>query len=154
MHKRLAVLGLLTWGCLIPPPSQRVSDAARDLNVAARFGRMDLALELTSEKLRPEFLKSRTEWGRSIRVLDVEMAGFSMPTGDRADVEVDYSWSRVDEGVLRTTRVSQEWRDQGGGFRLVGEHHVTGDIGLLGEASQPAAAPQRQNVQFATKTIR
>lgn len=155
MLERLTLVGLLAWGCLIPPPTQRASDAARDLNIAARFGRLDLALELTSAGLRPEFLKSRSQWGRSIRVMDVEMAEFSMPERDRAQVRVDYSWSRVDEGVLRTTRVEQEWRDSGGGFRLVRERHVAGDLGLLGEP-MPAPEPtdERRDVQFATKVIR
>lgn len=139
----------------MPPPSQRASDAARDLNVAARFGRLDLALELTAESLRSGFLKSRTDWGRSIRVMDVEMAEFSMPDRDRAKVRVDYSWSRVDEGILRTTRVEQEWRDSGKGFQLVREERVGGDAGLLGDAVPESPKQETpRNVQFATKVIR
>jgi hypothetical protein len=116
---------------------------------------MDMAMDLTAKKQQPAFAKSRTEWGRSIRVLDVEMAGFTMPAEDRARVEVDYAWSRVDEGVLRTTRVAQDWRDQGTGFRLVREERVAGDLGLLGEPLPPATETKaRPDVQFATKVIR
>jgi len=154
MLARLACFGLLTCGCLLPPPTQRASDAARELNLAARFGRMDVALELTSTKLRPEFAKSRTEWGRSIRVMDVEMASFVMPADNLARIEVDYAWSRVDEGILRTTRVAQEWRDPGGGFQLESEARVAGDLGLLGEPLPPVEVRERRDVQFATKTIR
>lgn len=155
MLARLSLLGLLTGACLMPPPpAERVSNAARELNVAARFGRMDIALELTADAWRSQFLKSRTEWGRSVRVLDVELAGFSMPERDRARIEVDYAWSRSDEGVLRSTRVAQEWRDVGGGFRMVSERRIAGDVGLLGEPSPPQPAQERRDVQFATKVIR
>jgi hypothetical protein len=148
-------LALFAAGCFMPPPAaERVSDAARELNVAARFGRMDVALELTSEKFRSKFLKSRSDWGRSVRIFDVELAGFSMPAKDRADVEVDYAWARAGEGTLRTTRVTQEWRDSGRGFRMVRERRVAGDMGLLGEPTPEAVLAERRDVQFATKVIR
>lgn len=150
------LFGLIAAACFMPPQaSERASDAARDLNVAARFGRMDVALALTGEKWRPKFVKSRQEWGRNIRVFDVELAGFSMAEGGHANVEVDYSWSRAGEGTLRSTRVAQEWRDSGRGFRMVREHRVAGDVGLLGEpAPEPSAVAERRDVQFATKVIR
>jgi hypothetical protein len=155
MRARFLCLGLLMAGCFMPPPaSQRVSDAARELNVAARFGRMDVALELTSEKFRSKFLKSRSDWGRNVRVFDVELAGFSMSTKNRADVEVDYSWARADEGTLRVTRVAQEWRDSGRGFQMVRERRVAGDSGLLGEPMPEVVTAGQRDVQFATKVIR
>lgn len=155
MRVRPFWLALLAAGCFMPPQaSERASDAARELNIAARFGRMDVAVELTSEKWRPKFLKSRSEWGRNIRVFDVELAGFSMPGQDRADVEVDYAWARAGEGTLRTTRVAQEWRDTGRGFRMVNERRVAGDPGLLGDPVPEATVADRRDVQFATKVIR
>lgn len=159
-------LGLLAGACVMPPrPAERAGEAAREFNLAARFGRMDRAAELTATSWRGKFEKSHREWGRDVRVYDVELAGFVMPERDRANVEVDYSWARVDEGILRSTRVAQVWKDSGQGFRIVGEHRVAGDLGLLGElvsASAPGAnqepnAPQateRRDVQFATKVIR
>lgn len=155
MRVTFTLLGALAAACVMPPPpAERVSDAARDLNLAARFGRMDVALELTAENFRPKFLKSRTDWGRGVRVLDVELASFTMPATDRAKVEVDYSWARVDEGTLRTTRLVQEWHNAGGGFRLIQESRVAGDVGLLGEPAPSAAVQERRDVQFATRVIR
>jgi len=151
----LAVIGLSMAACLTPPPSsERAADAARDFNLASRFGRMDQAMTLTSNGVRQTFLAHRAQWGKEIRVLDVELAGLTMTDGSHALVEVDYSWSRNSESMLRSTRVSQEFRDPGGGFRLVRERRLSGDVGLFGEAapSAPATAAPR-DVQFATKTI-
>lgn len=155
MRLSLSVLGLVVAGCLAPPgASERATDAARELNLASRFGRMDVALGLTSDGVRRTFLEHRAAWGKDVRVLDVELGSFSMTSGDHAAVEVDYSWSRSNETQLRTTRVAQDWRDAGGGFKLVRERRVAGDTGLFGEPGPvPETAPSR-DVQFATKVIR
>ena len=158
MRAAFLCLALSAVACVMPPPpAERVADAARELNLAARFGRMEIALELTDKSVRPTFLEHRAAWGKQIRVLDVELSSFSMPSADRAQIEVDYAWSRVDEGTLRTTRIAQEWRDPGGGFRLVRERRVAGDLGLFGEALPASLARDdapRRDVQFETKVIR
>ena len=140
---------------MMPPrPAERASEAARELNVAARFGRLDRAAELTAADWRAKFVESRKEWGTNVRVYDVELAGFVMPERARADVEVDYSWARADEGTMRSTRVAQIWKDSGQGFRMVDERRIAGDAGLLGEpAPRARALPERRDVQFATKVI-
>ncbi|MGC4091731.1 MAG: hypothetical protein QM756_28375 [Polyangiaceae bacterium] len=155
MRVMLCSVALALTACLAPPPaSERATDAARSLNVAARFGRMDVAVGLTSEAVRKSFLAHRAAWGKDVRVMDVELVGFQMPKGDRAQVEVEYAWSNVSEVQLRTTRVVQEWRDTGGGFRLVREKRSAGDFGLFGEAVPKAAeAGPRRDAQFATKVI-
>lgn len=130
-------------------------DAARNLNIAARFGQMGVALDLTHQGIRKQFIERRATWGKDVRVLDVELAGFNMPASDKAEVEVDYSWSNVKDNTLRTTRVHQEWRDPGGGFVLFRERRSSGDLGLFGEEIPASEAPpQRQQMQFATKVIR
>lgn len=156
LRAALALLCLASLsGCGVPPVSERATDAARELNLAARFGRMDIALGLTSGAARDNFVNRRREWGRSVRVLDVELAGMTMPDGKHAQIQVDYSWSRIDEGVLRTTRVAQEWEDAGGGFKLVRERRLLGDLGLFGEPvpGRESGEPH-PDVQFATKVIK
>jgi hypothetical protein len=157
MRLILCVLGFaaLCGGCLAPPgASERATDAARELNLASRFGRMDVALGLTSKAVQQAFVEHRAAWGKDVRILDVELSGFTMPNGDLARVEVDYSWSRKSESQLLTTRVAQEWRDAGGGFKLVRERRIAGDVGLFGEPIPlPASAEPSHDVQFATKVI-
>src|SRR5688572_3550831 len=98
-----AVFPLVAAACLAPPPaSERVTEAARELNLAARFGRMDIAVGRTVPAMRASFAKRRAAWGNEIRVVDVELAGLSLPDATHAVVQVDYAWTRMSEGVLRT----------------------------------------------------
>jgi hypothetical protein len=153
----LALLGVIVSGCFAPPPpSQRVAEVAREVNTAARFGRMDVALEHTSDGLRSHFAKHRQAWGGDVRVLDVELSALSMKDTENATVVVDFQWMRVDEDTLRMTRVEQSWRGatQDHGWTLVRERRVGGDIGLFGEPVARLEAPPRDDVQFPSKTIR
>jgi hypothetical protein len=152
--RRLLLGCVLAVGCIAPPPpAERAADAIRELNLAARFGRTELASGLTSKAARKGFLERRANWGKELRVLDVELTGFDMSAKDRVRVEVDYAWTHMNEGQLRNTRVTQEWRDEGRGFVLVAEHRASGDLGLFGEkAPAPDPAPRR-DVHFATKVI-
>lgn len=135
-------------------PAQRVTDAARELNLAARFGRMDLAVSRTADGARDHFLNRRSSWGKEVRVVDVELAGLDMSTATDAQIFVDISWVKMSEGVLRTTRLAQTWRDDEGGWRLVREKRVAGDLGLLGEPMLPAALTPHGDVHFPSRTIR
>jgi hypothetical protein len=138
-------------------PSQRVTEVAREVNLAARFGRMDLALEHTAEGAREHFMKRRADWGGTVRILDLELSGLSMQDPENATVVLDIQWMRVDEDLLRVTHVEQTWRGGAGddGWMLVRERRLGGDVGLFGERiaklEQPAA---RADVQFPSKTIR
>ncbi|HEX3598145.1 MAG TPA: hypothetical protein VHU80_23715 [Polyangiaceae bacterium] len=153
----VAFAGLVLSGCFAPPPpSQRVSDVARDVNEAARFGRMDLALEHTADGAREHFAKHRATWGNAVRVLDFELSSLSMKDTEHATVLVDIQWMRVDEDMLRTTRVEQSWRGSTGdhGWSLVRERRLSGDIGLFGERIARAEQPkQHGDVQFPSKTL-
>src|SRR5947207_1324474 len=93
----LSLVLLPLASCLsVPPASERATDAARELNVAARFGRMDIAVGMTAGAARKNFLAHRSEWGRAVRILDVELASMNMPDGEHAEIHVDYSWTRID----------------------------------------------------------
>jgi hypothetical protein len=135
------------------PPSERASEAARELNVNSRFGDVGGLTNFTSPSFREAFLSRRAQWGNLVRVVDVELAGMTMKDGTHASVSVDFSWTRVDEGTLKTTRVLQEWEDDGG-WMLVREKRVAGDLGLFGEKLPPAKQAPRNDVQFATTVIR
>jgi hypothetical protein len=150
--------GLLLVGCLSPPPSQRVTEVAREMNTAARFGRMDLALEHTAAGARDHFAKHRAAWGNEVRVLDFELSNLTMKDSEHAIVVIDIQWMLLAEDMLRMTKVEQTWH--GGsigdkGWSLTRERRVGGDIGLFGEkvAKREADTP-RDDIQFPSKTIR
>src|SRR5262245_36559588 len=100
---RLWLAGGVLAGCLpLGAPSQQISNIARDVNVATRFGRMDVAMEHTTDEHRSEFLRTRADWGKDIRVLDVELSKLELKTPESAEVFVDVNWVRMDEGMLRS----------------------------------------------------
>lgn len=148
-----ALLGSFTACMPSQVPAQQVSEVARDLNIATRFGRMDLAVEHTSEAHRPVFLESRADWGLDVRVVDVELSQLEVPDSETAQVIVDVSWVRVDENLLRSTRIRQSWQNPGGGWQLSGEERIAGDFGLLGE-NVTILRPEARDAHFPTKTIR
>lgn len=147
-------LTLSATGCLTPPPaSQRAIDAARELNVAARFGRMDIAVGRTSRAARHTFLERHAQWGRNLRVLDVQLSGMSMKDQHHAVIDVDVAWERMDDSMLRQTRLAQNWSDERGGWQLMRERRVSGDIGLFGERVEFLHPPHR-DAHFPVTTIR
>jgi hypothetical protein len=123
------------------------------LNVAARFGQLDVAAGRAATAIRSDFAQRHAAWGQSLRIVDVELASLSLPEPDRGVVLVDYAWVRNGEGTLRATRVEQHWRNDGS-WQLVRERRLSGDRGLLGEVL-PVETPQpKPDVHFATRRIR
>ena len=137
----------------IGAPFQEVSELARDVNLATRFGRMDIAFEHTSDAHRKEFLRKRADWGTEIRILDVEMSGVELKTPESAEATVDVSWVRMNEGLLRSTRVKQAWQNEGGGWLLNSEERQSGDVGLLGERVVVMHPDAPKDVHFPVKTL-
>lgn len=151
----MGVVAIAASACMAPPsPAQRVTDAARELNLAARFGRLDVAVEHAAPGAREVFLARRSTWGREVRVLDVELAGLSFSTPTDALIHVDVSWVKMSEGVLRTTRLAQVWRDEDHGWQLVRERRVAGDLGLLGEPVVELPRAPHGDTHFPSRTIR
>jgi hypothetical protein len=138
----------------MPQHAQDVTDVARDLNVAARFGRMDMAAESTTDELRDSFVQRRAQWGRDLRVVDTELARLTMKGKDEAEVYVDVSWMRIDENLLRGTRLKQMWRNPGGGWKLAEESRESGDVGLFGERVVVLKPEPVGDARFPTKVIR
>lgn len=156
MAKAFLVLAcaLSLGACVMPPSaSEKASDAARELNLSARFGNMDVAAKKASTNARADFVQRHALWGSRIRVVDVELAGMSMPDSDHAVFQVDYSWMRTDESTMRTTRVTQRWTSLDGPWAMESEERAAGDIGLFGEQVE-VLRPVQRNAQFATKVIR
>jgi hypothetical protein len=149
----LLLLGL--GGCMTPPgPAQRVTDAARELNMAARFGRMDLAIARTADGAKKHFVYRRQEWGKELRVVDFKLAGLDMSDADHAVLFVDIQWVRLREGTLRQTRVAQTWSNgEEGGWRLVREKRLAGDVGLFGEPVVVLHPESHGDVHFPSRTI-
>jgi hypothetical protein len=137
-----ASLSLFTLGCPLGGQSKpaRAQEAALELNLNARFGRMELAAERVSPKARDQFFDRRKGWGNDIRVADYDLTGLKMQGEDDAETFVKVAWYRANEGDLRVTTLKQKWHDFKGDWKLTDEQRIEGDLGLLGEPPAPAAA--------------
>jgi hypothetical protein len=133
---------LVLLGCPVghQAPAVRAQEAAAELNVDTRFGRMEIAAERVASAERDAFLQRRQAWGSSVRVADYELAGVRMQGDADAEAFVRVSWYRVDQGDLRITTLKQKWHDFKGEWKLVDEGRASGDAGLIGDAT-PSTAP-------------
>lgn len=131
-----------------------MQEAATELNVNARFGRMEMAAEHVAPTAKEQFFERRKAWGNRVRVADYEVAGMRLMKGeDDAEMIVKIAWYKVDEGDLRQTTVRQKWHDFKGSWKLTEETRIDGDVGLLGERIQQVAPPQQagpRHAQFPT----
>lgn len=158
MIRRTLALVLLAFlpNCFRPPgPAEEAGDAAREFNTTARFGDLGAVIGMTSTGVREQLAKRRAEWGKMVRVVDMELAGITMEDREHANVVVDFSWTRLDQGTLKTTRVLQAWNNESGSWTLTREKRMGGDLGLFGEvvaAAEPAEP--RRDVHFETRVIR
>ena len=149
-----ATLSLFALGCPLGGQSKpaRAQEAALELNLNARFGRMEMAAEHVAPKARDQFFDRRKAWGGSVRVADYDLTGLKMQGEDDAETFVKVAWYRANEGDLRVTTLKQKWHDFKGDWKLTEETRIDGDLGLLGEPpalnTAPAAAPRRS--QFPT----
>jgi len=142
-------------GCALGGQSKpaRAQEAALELNLNARFGRMELAAERVAPAARDAFFDRRKQWGGNIRVADYELSGLRMAKSESdAEAFVKVAWYRVNEGDLRVTTLKQKWHDFKGDWKLTEESRLDGEVGLLGEpppaATTNASAPRR--TQFPT----
>jgi hypothetical protein len=151
----IALLLLLAGvnGCFAPvSPMQRVSDAARDLNVSTRFGKMDLIASHVDANLRADFVSRRSQWGKEIRLVDIDLSGVQVQDSTHAAVTLDVSWVPLRDDILRATRIVQYWEDDGRGWRLVREQKLAGDPGLFGEVFIPRNE-SHPDVHLPTRTL-
>lgn len=136
----MAALG----GCMANRSStDKLLDAAHEHNGAVRFGRMDIALEHVSSTSKGEWLKRRSTWKNSVRIIDVELEGMQMRTNTEANVQVRVSWQHIDEADLRSTEVTQTWRSKDGPWQLVKEDCASGDATLLAEPDKEKEAQKQ-----------
>jgi hypothetical protein len=88
-------------------------------------------------------------------IVDLELVDVAMKSRDEASVVLSVLWQRPNEAELRTTQLTQSWKDDRGGWRMTSEQKSGGDPGLLGEGPRddaPKAAPLRAS--FQTRVIR
>jgi hypothetical protein len=133
---------------------RRLMDQAQDLNVASRFGRIDVASQYAMTEAQPTFMQRRRSWGREIQVLDTQISHTQVKDSDDAEVVVQIDWTRATEGLLHTTWVKQEWHSEARGpWKLQAEQQIEGDKGLFGESSPQQALTPAGDRHFQTRSL-
>jgi hypothetical protein len=142
LAKLALAAALFLVACIPPTPAQKATEAARELNMGARWGKMDEAMGRTSPRERPRFAKRRATWHTNIRIVETELVGLNMKDGTHATIQVDVSWMFSDDPTLRVTRLTQEWSDADGKWVMLSEKKLSGDPGLFGEKVKRAEKPK------------
>jgi hypothetical protein len=133
---------------------RRLMDQAQDLNVASRFGRLDVASQFAAPEAQPTFMQRRRSWGREIQILDTQLSHSQVKDENHAEVIVQVDWTRANEGLLRTTWVKQEWNaGDRGAWKLEGEQQIDGDKGLFGEQSPAQWLAPAGDRHFQTRSL-
>lgn len=128
----LFALVLPLAGCVAPiTPMERLQQSAHDVATALRFGRTDVVADYVANDARDAFLARHAVWADKTRVVDLELSGIYMRSGDEAEAVVSVSWLRTDGAMLHTTQISQRWEHQMGSFRMVDEVFRSGDKALF-----------------------
>src|ERR1043166_8040320 len=94
-------------GCLAPTSTaQRLTDNAIEMTTAMRFGRIDIAMDYVSASARETFVQGHAAWGKQVRIVDLEFAGFrATKDKDEAEVFVNVAWQTLSDPTLHETRV-------------------------------------------------
>jgi hypothetical protein len=151
----LALAAVSAFGCLGGQSRVgKLQEAAQTMNMATRFGRMDVATEHVAAKQMEDFAKQHANWGGVVRIADLEYRGMRFVDEKKAIVSVAVAWQRVDEQELRVTEVAQVWDYDQGKWKLVDETRTAGDVGLLGEPTVYMRPERREDVHFPSVTIR
>lgn len=144
----LAVLPFV-FACAGQSRPARMQEAASELNLNARFGRMELASEHVAPQGREAFFGHRKVWGTRVRIVDSELVGVRFQKDDaEAVASVRVAWQPVDDGDMRLTTVRQTFKDMRNGWYMVAEERAEGDVGLFGEKPEvpqdtPTPAPRK-----------
>jgi hypothetical protein len=138
--------------CAMPPgPLASAQEAAQELNLDARFGRTEVAMDKVAPPARDAFAAHHRAWGTGVRVADVELAGMHAHSEHDVEILIRVAWYRPDEQELHLTTLKQGWNDKNG-WQLTSETRIDGDVGLIGEAVVFEGPPpgDRAPAQFPT----
>lgn len=134
----LLSLGLLALtGCAGASRSQKVQEAAYELNMGTRFGRMPL--EKVAASSRDKFVAQHKAWQGPIRIVDVDLAGMNVPKSGDATVFIAVGWQRADEQDMRQSVLAQKWREERDGWMLASETVADGDPTIF-DATRPTTS--------------
>jgi hypothetical protein len=120
-------------------PATKLREAVQDGNEAARWGRMDIALEKVDRRYARQYALSHHDWGDGIQMADVDVESIQMAEDENvATVVVAFGWYDYDTMTLQRTVIRQKWSSvEAGGFVLTEEEIIDGNERLLEPPPEP-----------------
>lgn len=111
--------------------TQRVEplpDSVRIYNSAVRWQKFQQAASRLPPEQRDSFLDERDQLAEDLRVDDYEVIRMrTSGEGDRAKVQIKYTWHLDSRGIVKTTHTVQDWQRYGKVWVMVTERHMRGD---------------------------
>jgi len=121
------ILLLVAAACGAEGPRDKLRRAAFMFNDGLRWGRYQEVLPRLAPEAREHFMDLRADWGGKVQISDIEPVQYVFSEdSQRAEVTVQFTWYRVDEMVVRTTRTVQHWEQRKGEWLMIGEQYVAG----------------------------
>ena len=135
------LVALFLGGCMFQnmSPATKLREAVQDGNEAARWGRLDIAMEKVAPAYAREYSRRHHAWGDEIQMADVDILRMEMADDEKtATVVVAFGWYDYDTMTLERTVVRQKWNSlSAGGFVLVEENVIDGNDRLLEPPPEP-----------------
>ena len=125
---------------------QSFMDAVRGYNDGLRWQRHTHAAAFIPPAERGDFVDERAELSEDLRIDDYEVSRVRLDgEGNRAKVQVVYTWHRDSRGLVYRTTTLQEWERHGKLWQMVEESRVRGET-MPGVPEERRAAPSNQRV--------
>ncbi len=121
---------------------QNFMGAVRGYNDGLRWQRHTHAAAFIPPAERGDFIDEREELSEDLRIDDYELSRVRVDAqGNRADVQVKYTWHRDSKGVVHHTTSRQLWERHGKQWQMVEEARLRGEE-MPGVPESPEEAPE------------
>ena len=101
-------------------------EAVRGYNEGVRWERYPMAAAHVPVKERDQFIEEREDLEKELHISDYEVVRMGGAKGDKATIEVKYTWFKDSEGIVRETRALQSWERHGKAWMIVDERRTKG----------------------------
>ncbi len=146
------LLLVLLGGCFLQGirPTERLRETVYRLNDDTRWGRLDLAAGDVDHGYQREFAARRLEWGRAVRIADLELVSLQLAEDEEtASSVLTVSWIEESTMTLHETQIAQAWERSGaGGFELTGERVLGGETDLFVEDEEEEVIREEEEATY------
>ena len=125
----VCAVAIAVLGCgASPKRAELVLDEVRGYNDGVRWQKTPQAALRIPPREREEFFDERDELADELRIADYEIIRVRQPgRGERAVIQVKWTWHLDSKGIVHTTTSQQEWEMHGKRWLMVAEHRVRGE---------------------------